>query len=122
MTWLEVADVDAAGGDVGRHHEGQLALLHPGHHALALLLRQVTVEQLGVKAVAVEHRGHQLGIGARVAEDDRVVRVLHLQHVEEVARLRIRVRELVADVVDVIDREHVAREQQRLGVGRVASR
>ena len=84
------------------------------HHPLALLLRQVAVEQLGVEAVAVEHRGHQRGVVAGVAEDDGVVRLLHLQHVDEVARLRVRVGHVVADVVDVLDREDVAGQQQRL--------
>ena len=40
------------------------------HHPLALLLRQVAVEQLGVVAVAVQHRGDEAGVAAGVAEHD----------------------------------------------------
>src|SRR5690606_28409730 len=116
----QVADVDAAGGDVGGHHEGDLSPADLTHHPLALLLREIPVEELGVEAVAVEHRGHQRRVIPRVAEDDGVVRLLHLQRVHEVARLGVLVGDVVADVADVIDGEVVAGEQQRLRVGGVA--
>ena len=56
----QVADVDAARGDVGCDHEAQLPALDLGHHPLALLLRQVAVEHLRIEAVEVEHVRHQL--------------------------------------------------------------
>src|SRR6266568_19943 len=72
----EVGDVDAARRDVGRDHEAHLAALHLRHHPLALLLREVAVQELGVVAVPVQHRGDERGVRAGVAEHDRGVRLL----------------------------------------------
>ena len=115
----EVRDVDAAGRDVGRDHELHFSALHLGHHPLALLLRQIAVEQLGIEAVAVQHVGDELGVGARVAEDDGVFGVLALEQVQQVARLGVLVDDVIDDVGDVLDRVHVAGKEDRLRVAQV---
>ncbi len=117
----QVRDVDAAGGDVGGHHEADLAALNLGHNPLALLLRQVAVEQLGVVAVSVEHRAHQRGVVARVAEDDGRRRLLLLDHVEQVARFRVCIDRVVEHVVDVVDAVLIAGEKDGLRVGQVVA-
>ena len=119
MTYCEIRDVDSPGGDVGRHHEGDLAPLHLAHHPFPFLLGKVAVEQLGVEAVPVQDRGDQRGVVPGVAEDDGVVRLLHLQQVDQVPGLRVGVGHVVADVVDVVDGEDVPGEHQHLRRGGV---
>ena len=48
----EVRDVDAARRDVGRDEEPQPPFARRAHHALAVALRQVAVEPVGVEARA----------------------------------------------------------------------
>ena len=76
--------------------------------ALALFLRQVAVEQLGIETVAVQDGSDQGGIVPGVAKDDGGLGLLHFEHVDEVSRLGKRVADLVPDVMDVVDGEDVA--------------
>ena len=50
----EVADVDAARGDVGGHEEAQLAGLDARHGLLARGLGQVAGDLVGVEAAALQ--------------------------------------------------------------------
>ena len=53
----DVLDVEAARGDVGRDEELGVAGAEALHHAIALLLREPTVQRLGAIAAAVEGLG-----------------------------------------------------------------
>ena len=67
------------------HEEAQVLRLHPAHHALAVLLRQIARHRLGVEpALAQELRDHRRLV-ARVAEDDRGLRLLGAEHLQQVA-------------------------------------
>ena len=115
----DVADVDAAGGDVGGDQEAQLVLAHQLHDPLALGLVEVAGQLLGVEALAAQHRGDQLGLLAGVAEDDRAGRVLDHDHVEQVAGLD-RGGDRVEGVLDLRGGDLVARELDRDRVFHVA--
>ena len=139
----EVRDVDAARRDVGRDEIVQVLVLHPAHHALAILLRQVARDRLGVDAALAQELGDQRRVLARVAEDDGAVGLLDFEHAHQIAGAPhaahhvVAVRDLVhADEVgrelDLLRLAHVARadaldvfgdrrrEEQRLAFGRAA--
>ena len=90
----QIADVDPARGDVRRHQEAEPALARR-HHPLARVLGEIAVQQLGVEPLAVQDARDQLRLVARVAEDDRALGVLALNHAEQVARPRTRSRPVV---------------------------
>lgn len=68
----EVVDVEPAGGHVGGHEQLRAVLPELLHREVALLLREVAVERVGVVAIAYEVVGHLLRLHARAAEDDGV--------------------------------------------------
>ena len=68
----EVVDIKTARSDVGRHKQRQNAVAEFLHHHVALLLREVAVEGVGVISVGDELVGDFLGVAARAAEDDGV--------------------------------------------------
>ena len=104
-------DVDPARGDVGGHQEPVLPLLHPRHHELARGLGEVAVEEPRVVAATLQVRGHRLGVGLGVAEDDRRPRVLALEHGDEQLLPRpLRVGDPVGDVLDPLHVHPVGRE------------
>ena len=56
------------------------------HDALALGLREIAVEPVGVEALVLEGLGDALGLVPRVAEDDGALGVLDLEDAHELAR------------------------------------
>src|SRR5690606_6587954 len=117
----QVRDVDAARGDVGRDEEAQVLGLHAPHHALALALREVARQRLGVEALLLQELGDHRGLVAHVAEDDRALGLLGEDHLQEVAAARDAADDVVG-VVDVGDRDRVARQRDLLGRRHVATR
>ena len=66
----QVVDVEATGCHVGSHEQLRQVLAELLHGQVALLLRQVTVQRLGVVAVLDELVGYLLRFYLRAAEDD----------------------------------------------------
>ena len=80
----ELADVDAAGGDVRGHEEAQILGLHPAHDPLPLFLGQIAVQVLCVVPLALEVVRHHLRVRSGVGEDQRAVGILVLYHLHEI--------------------------------------
>ena len=57
--------------------------LEPFMLPLALVLRQLAGQLVRVEAVAVEHGGHEVHVVARVAEDDRALRIVDLEDLHQ---------------------------------------
>ena len=68
----EVVDIEPPGGDVGGDEQLQVVQAELLHHRVALLLREVAVQGVGVVAVLDEGVGDFLGFEAGAAEDDAV--------------------------------------------------
>ncbi len=68
----EVVDIKASGSHVGCHEYTHHAVAEFLHHDIALLLREVAVERLGVIAFLTETVGNLLCVASRAAEDDAV--------------------------------------------------
>ncbi len=68
----EVVDVEAACGHVGGYEHGNHAVAEFLHHHVALLLREVAMERVGVISVAYKVFGHLLGVASCAAENDGV--------------------------------------------------
>ena len=68
----EVVDVETAGCHVGSHEELRQMAAELLHREVALLLREVAVECLGIVAVVDELVGNLLGLPLCAAEDDAV--------------------------------------------------
>jgi hypothetical protein len=79
----EVADVEAAGGDVCRDDELQRAGAQLLHHAVALRLRDAAVQSLDAQAAALQRLGEVVDLDARPAENERRGRRLEVQHAPE---------------------------------------
>ena len=75
----ELVDVEAAGGDVGRHEQLGGAGAEPAHDPVALLLVHAAVERLGAVAAAVERLGELVDLPAGLAEHDRRGRRLDVE-------------------------------------------
>ena len=110
----EVVHVEASSRHVGSHQQLQVALAKLLHHRVALCLRQIAMQGVGVVAVLDELRCHLLGTGASAAKDDAVdarqvvdyalegeVLVARLDHIVEVAHVG---RALVACAGDKLHR------------------
>ena len=67
---VHIVDVNAARGDVRRDQDGELAVFKRAHGLLALLLRDIAVDAVGVKAHADQIVAQALAHDLRVAEDD----------------------------------------------------
>ena len=69
----DVVDVDAPGGDVGRHQDAGAPAAKPFEGALASALGLVAVDRLGGDAAFIELRGDTVGpmLGAREDENSR---------------------------------------------------
>src|SRR5947207_1813106 len=57
----DALDVDAAGGDVGRHQRPDPAVAEAFQHTLTLVLRLVAVDRFGGDAILVEAADHLVG-------------------------------------------------------------
>ena len=68
----KVVDVEAAGRYVGGNEQLQIVQAELLHHGVALLLREVAVQRVGIVAVLDEGVGYFLGFEAGAAEDDAV--------------------------------------------------
>ena len=82
---------------------------------LAVVLREIAVEPVGVEPSRLERLGDALGLVLRVAEDDRALGVLDLEDAHELADLV----GLAHDVDEVLDLERadvIARERDELGI------
>ena len=67
MTWV-MSHVDTPGSHISSHQEsaGPDPELH--HHAVALLLRQVTMQRIGIVPIFNQHLCHALGVDARTTK------------------------------------------------------
>jgi hypothetical protein len=83
----EVRDVDAARRDVRQPRGIAAALARGVDDLLAVVLRQVAVEPVGVEARDLQLRRELLGGRLGVAEDDRALGVIDLEDADEVAGL-----------------------------------
>ena len=68
----KVVHIESASGHIGSHEELQVAVAEFLHHEVALLLREVAVEGVGIVAVGQQFGGNLLGILAGAAEDNAV--------------------------------------------------
>ena len=68
----QVIYIEAAGSYVGGHEQLNAMLAEALHREVALLLREVAVESVGVVAVLYEFVGNLLRLEARAAENDGV--------------------------------------------------
>ena len=68
----EVVHVEAPGSHVGSHEQLRQVRAELLHREVALLLREVAVERLGIVAVAYELVGHLLRLHFGAAEDDGI--------------------------------------------------
>ncbi len=66
-----VVDVDAAGGDVGRHEGVDGSTREPGQRPVALILRSPTVDRRCLDTGVAELLGNLVGAAAGPAEHDR---------------------------------------------------
>jgi hypothetical protein len=80
----QVRNVDAPGGHVGGDEEVHPLLAEQAHHPLAVVLREVAVEVLRAVARVLQPPRDQLGLRLGVAEHQRRVGLLDLQHLEQV--------------------------------------
>ena len=79
----DAVDVDAAGGNVGRDQDAQLAAFEVGEHALTLVLRLVAVDRGGEKAVLFEAFHDLVGAVLGAGEDQNAIGLLRLEHVDQ---------------------------------------
>ncbi len=111
----QVRDVDPARRDVGRYQKTQAPLSGRRHDALAVVLREVAVEPVGVEAARLQGLGHALGLVARVAEHDGALGVFDLEDAHELVAL-VGLAHHVDVVGDLERSDLVARERDDLGV------
>ena len=103
----EVLHVKAARRHVGGYEQLRAVLAELLHGQVALRLRKVAVQGLGIVAVANQQVGHLLGFHARTAEDDAVDFGIIVHHPLEGEILVARLHQVI-DMVDVL-RAFVAR-------------
>src|SRR5690606_14636878 len=102
----QVADVDAAGGDVSRHQETDLPLPHLAHDPLAIPLRQVAGDRPGLEAVPGQVLGDRAGVLAGIAEDNGRLGAFRCQHLEQIPRAGHAAHQVI-EVVDLVDTDAV---------------
>ena len=87
----DALDVEAAGRDIRRHEDVELARLQLVDGALALGLHDVAVDGGGGVAAGAQLLGQRLGLVLRAGEDDHALEVLDLEDAREgVDLLRVR--------------------------------
>ena len=96
---FEVIDVDATGGDVGRHEECKRRLLEVIHHPRPLGLRHTAVEAFGRTSSSHERVGEFLDHLLRVAEDQAALDVVKIDQPSERVKLCV-MPDLVIDLID----------------------
>jgi hypothetical protein len=112
-------DVQAAGGDVGRHQDRQPAALERDHHAIAGALGHVAVQRLDVHPAVAQRAEELLGADLRAREHDRLPRPLGLQNAPEGVDLLGRLG-LQEELLDRVDRQRRRLDLDRLRVVQVA--
>ncbi len=80
-------DVQPAGGDVGGDEDRHAAALEAEHHAVARALGHVAVQRLNVEAAVLHLLVELVGADLRAREDDRLVGLLGLEHLDELVGL-----------------------------------
>jgi hypothetical protein len=75
--------VDAARGDIGRHADPGAAVAHRLQRAGAFVLRQFARQRHHREAAVEEARGQVVHRRARLAEDQRVARLVIAQDVDD---------------------------------------
>ena len=66
----DVVYIDTPGGNVGSHEKLQRLTFEIPHHAIALLLRQVTVQRIGIVSVLDQMFGDPLRVNFRPTKND----------------------------------------------------
>ena len=98
---LDLGDVDAAGGDVGRDQRHHLASLEAGQRPLALALALVAVHRDRLDIAPAQALDEPVGAALGADEDERAAGVLRAQlreQVVELGALRLDLDEVVGDV------------------------
>ncbi len=108
----DVLDVEPAGGNVGRHEQRHPALLELDHHAVALALAHVAVQRLVPEALVAELAVEAGGADLRAAEDDRLLGLLGLQHLDQALGL-VAALDLDVGLFDRVDGELLRRHLDR---------
>ncbi len=111
----EVADVDAARGDVGGDQDPQLAGLDLAHRGLARGLREVARDLVGVEPAPLQVARHEAHVVLRVAEHDRALGIFVLEDPQQVRFLLLRGGDHVV-VLDLLRRARVVVQRHELGV------
>ena len=100
-----VRDVEAPRGDVGRNEQGDLVGTELAQHALALRLAHIAVNGVCAVPACLQRRREIRRLASRAAEDNRRVRLLHVENVGERVALAAR----LGLVVDLVGQRHFLR-------------
>jgi len=79
----QLGNVDPPGGDIGGDQEAQAAVVQTRHHFFARILGQIRGEFIGVIAKTLQDDGHIVHLGAGVAENNRLGRIIHLDDADQ---------------------------------------
>ena len=117
----DAVDVEAAGGDVGRHQDVELAVLQLVDGALALGLRDVAVDRGGGVAAGAELLGERLGLVLRAREDDHALEGLDLEDAGQGIHL-LRVGDDEVSLRDVRRRRRLGLDVDLVGILQIRAR
>ena len=110
----QVIDVESASRHVGRHEQLHRVLTEFLHRQVALVLREVAVQRLGVVAVANQFVGNLLCLDFRATENDGENARMEIDDALQGKVFVLRVHEII-DVIDVL-RALVARPDDDFAV------
>ena len=137
----EVVDIESAGGHIGGNEQLQVTLAELLHHGIALCLREIAMQRIGIITVLDELRRHLLCSGTGAAKDDAInprqvvhnalecqILLLGIHHIVDVmhigAALVARAHHILLRIVHVVLGNlgnfawHGGREEQHLAVAR----
>ena len=97
----DAADINAAGGDVGRDQQLHLAGAQLGNGAVALILVQVAVQRRGRMPLCVQLFGQPVGAALGGGEDQDLSKVAVAQYVHQQAMLVFAVVHMVQALLDL---------------------
>ena len=76
----DALDVDAAGGDIGGHHDVELPVLEARNRAFALCLRNITVQFRGIETAGAELLSKLRGLELGAHEHQHGIEAFRLEH------------------------------------------
>ena len=105
----QVFYVDSTRRHVGGHQETDAAGPHARHDILALRLRQVGRDGLGVQTLAAQVFGHPAGFFTSVTENQRAFRILEGEHARKLG-FALPAGDGVVDMADLVHAHEVSRQ------------